>query len=144
MVEAIALKLLGAVVTGFLKRYWKPLLFGAIGLAVFSTLAIQHWRITSLVAGRAEDHRAIADLVTANAANIAAIDEIKRGEAIDRQITADGIARAAAIAATAQRHIQEIQNDPGANDPAGAFLDALGDRLRDIDQSRHPDPRRVP
>jgi hypothetical protein len=144
MIAALIAKLGLSVAQSFAKRYWKPLLFGAIGLTVIATLAVQHWRINSLTAARAKDQLAIEAALVANQANTAAIAELAREAEIDRKVTAAAIQRADQIATTAQRHVQEIQNDPGANVPAGPEFDDLGNRLRDIDQSRHGDARRVP
>lgn len=133
-----------AVLKAFVKKYWKPLLFGAIGLAVLSTMAVQHWRINSLTAARAKDQLAISDAVAANKSNIDTIRHMNRAAEIDRQTAAAAATRDTKRRAGTEKDIQEIQNDPRAFDPAGPVFDDLGDRLRAHDQDRDADPHRIP
>lgn len=130
-----------------LLRPFLPYIAGGLAIALLTAGGYALWlRADNAALDRDKQlaEKSLSEAVQANESNVETIRQLNRQEEINRKVTADAIRNANAVAVATDKVIQEIERDPHASDRAGPLFDALGDRLRELDQSRHADSGRVP
>jgi flagellar biosynthesis/type III secretory pathway M-ring protein FliF/YscJ len=118
----------GSVVAWVLKHWYLPV----IGVMV----AIIGWKMLELKAARATAELATARYEEAqriNEQNTRKMSEIRRRAAEDRAATAKELEQTKVRSVKVDAVKKEMRDAPGSTDPAGPFLDQLGERLRALD-----------
>lgn len=121
------------IALAFALRHWKLI---AIGLAAAALFSYVMWLRADNADLRAEVVTYEAELQRAAEVNARNAEFMRRQNdnlVAERAATAKVQKRVTALQAEINSAEQELLNAPGANDPAGEFFDALGDRLRAID-----------
>lgn len=103
---------------------------------VIAGLALYAWvQYKDVKLAHYERDQAVLELARAVGVNERNGEFIKRQEKAiedEHKATAQAIADAAAVADETTKAKMELKNAPGANDPAPAYFDVLGDKLRQL------------
>lgn len=123
------------VVLALLKKFWLPILIGAISLSILGYIAFLRWDNRDLTQKYSNAQHDISTAVDANSQNVKAFNEMKKEQDEERAATAQAAERAKALSESAEQVKKEMRNDPQANTPAGPFFDSLSVRLRALQQA---------
>lgn len=114
------------------QKYWKPILFGGIGLATIAYIAYLRWDNTSLQKDLTLAEHNYQQAAEANKENVKTIHKMNKEAALDRQIQALEAERKDKAASKISVIRKELNELPDANARVNAHRDELARRLREL------------
>lgn len=132
MLSFLAGKVGWQVALAVVQKYWKPILFGGIGLATLGYIAYLRWDNSSLQTDLTLAEQRYEQAERLNKENAKVVAKLNKEAALDRQIQALEADRQEKATTKVEAIRKELNELPSANDRVSSHRDELAKRLREL------------